>query len=114
MKLFKNSNRQYFDFDYEVGQPVEVLVDGEWKVYEVCDGKDNEIHLEPFGFDLNLQWIYNINRYKTRQTRETFDKAVAIYESDIKYRRSIINHDREKSEIAELEERIAKLDKEKQ
>lgn len=112
MKLFKNKDgdfKKYVEFKYEVGEPVEVYYDGEWEIYEVCEHDDGTIVLEPFGYDLNLNYIYDLQRYKLRQTRQTFSLARKIYEEEIQERKKIIDHQREKDEIEEINHLLLNL-----
>lgn len=54
MKLFKKNNKPYFEFNYKIGEPVEVYEDGLWTLYEVKQHDSGEIYLEPFVYGLNL------------------------------------------------------------
>lgn len=111
MKLFRHGKKlkQVLEVNYEVGNPIEVYINGEWNLYEVKRHEDGEIYFEPYGFELNINWLYNIQGYETRQTQQTLNQAMEILRGDIEHRQAIINHDREKSEIDKIKEIMARI-----
>lgn len=112
MKLFNRGDgtyNKYTEFKYRVGEPVEAYVEDGWRVYEVSEQDDGTVYLKPFGYDLNLQWVYNLEKHKVRQTPDTFKRAKRIYLENIADRERTINHTREREEITEIKQKIKAL-----
>lgn len=111
MRLFrsKNKTKEFTEVSYAEGDPVEVFIGGDWKLYEVARSEDGEVYFTPYGYTLNLRWLYDVESYKTRQIPETIIRAKEVLQEDINERQAIINHDRERKQIAEIKDKIAKL-----
>lgn len=112
MRLFKKDNGYYgkhVNVTYSVGEPIEVLVDDEWELYEVKEDDSGDVYFEPYGFRLNLNWIRKITDYRYRQTGETLAAAMEQSKRDIQDKRDIINHRREKEDIESIKAKIVQL-----
>lgn len=76
MKLFKKTTKPYYEFEYSVGDVVEMLFKGKWLVGIVGFNEySDEVYFDGFRGGS----YYKIYEHKFRQTPDTFKKAKAYY-----------------------------------
>lgn len=108
MKLFNKSNKPYYEFQFEIGDVVEMEYEGKWLLGEISQyNSDDEIHFSHF----HGGSYYKIYEHKFRQTNNTIKQAKEYYLNLIDYNQREIDHTNEKEQIAEFKKLIKKLPK---